>query len=145
MAHMTFSKGPNDLDDVLALNSKRWQAYWAFVSPNHWCWYGTMTWESVEECYIWSWWTCWPQNMTCVTTKWHVGLLYRLSHSDMNLKHIEAETKWLPFCRQHFKLHFLEWKYINLFKISLKFVPRGPINNIPALVQIMALHWPGDR
>ena len=30
-------------------------------------------------------------------------------------------------------------------KISLKFVPRGPINNIPALVQIMAWRWPGDK
>ena len=30
-------------------------------------------------------------------------------------------------------------------KISLKFVPRGPINNIPALVQIMAWHRAGDK
>ena len=32
-----------------------------------------------------------------------------------------------------------------LIKISLKFVPRGPINNIPALVQIMAWRRPGDK
>ena len=30
-------------------------------------------------------------------------------------------------------------------KISLKFVPRGPINNIPALVQIMAWRQSGDK
>ena len=30
-------------------------------------------------------------------------------------------------------------------KISLKFVPKGSINNIPALVQIMAWHRPGDK
>ena len=30
-------------------------------------------------------------------------------------------------------------------KISLKFVPKGPINNIPALVQIMAWHRPGNK
>ena len=30
-------------------------------------------------------------------------------------------------------------------KISLKCVPKGPINNIPALVQIMALRRPGDK
>ena len=30
------------------------------------------------------------------------------------------------------------------FKISLKFVPTGLINNIPALVQIMAWRRPGD-
>ena len=30
-------------------------------------------------------------------------------------------------------------------KISLKFVSQGPINNIPALVQIMAWRRPGDK
>ena len=30
-------------------------------------------------------------------------------------------------------------------KISLKFVPKGPINYIPALVQIVAWHRPGDK
>ena len=30
-------------------------------------------------------------------------------------------------------------------KISLKFVPRGPINNFPALIQIMAWRRPGDK
>ena len=31
------------------------------------------------------------------------------------------------------------------FRISLKFVPKGPINNIPALVQIMAWRRSGDK
>ena len=30
-------------------------------------------------------------------------------------------------------------------KFSLKFVPKGPINNIPALVQIIAWRCPGDK
>ena len=30
-------------------------------------------------------------------------------------------------------------------KISLKFIPEGPFTNIPALVQIMAWHRPGDK
>ena len=30
-------------------------------------------------------------------------------------------------------------------KISLNFVPKGPINNIPVLVQIMAWRRPGDK
>ena len=33
----------------------------------------------------------------------------------------------------------------NSIDISLKFVPKGPINNIPALVQIMACRRPGDK
>ena len=32
-----------------------------------------------------------------------------------------------------------------LNKILLKFVPKGPINNIPSLVQIMAWRRPGDK
>ena len=37
---------------------------------------------------------------------------------------------------------------IFFIKISLDFVPKhakGPINNIPALVHIMARHWLGDK
>ena len=45
--------------------------------------------------------------------------------------HIEAETKLMPFRRRHFQMHLLEWKCLKPIKISLKFVPRGPINNIP--------------
>ena len=44
-----------------------------------------------------------------------------------------------------FKCIFLNentWIYI---KISLKFVPKSPINNIPALVQIMAWRRSGDK
>ena len=29
--------------------------------------------------------------------------------------------------------------------ISLKFIPKGPINNIPALFQIIAWRWIGDK
>ena len=38
---------------------------------------------------------------------------------------------------QAFQMNFLEWK-LYLMKISLKFVLQAPINNTPALVQIMA-------
>ena len=59
-------------------------------------------------------------------------------HESKYIKLTEAEAKWPQFSRRHFQMHFLEWKYINFFEISLKFVPRGPINNILALVKIMA-------
>ena len=39
---------------------------------------------------------------------------------------------------------FNENVWISL-KISLKFVPKGPINNIPALIQIMSWRRPGDK
>ena len=40
---------------------------------------------------------------------------------------------------------FLNEKVWTLIKISLKFVPKGPIDNIPALVQIMAWRRLGDK
>ena len=44
-----------------------------------------------------------------------------------------------------FKDIFLNRKVYISFTISLKFVPKGSINNIPALVQIMAWRRPGDK
>ena len=43
-------------------------------------------------------------------------------------------------------MDFLEWKCMWIsINISLKFVPRGPINNIPTLVQVMAWSLQGDK
>ena len=44
-----------------------------------------------------------------------------------------------------FKCVFLNGNVLISIKISLKFVPKGPINNMPALVQIMAWRLPGDK
>ena len=44
-----------------------------------------------------------------------------------------------------FKCIFLKENVLISIKISLKFVPKGPINNIPASVQIMAWRRPGDK
>ena len=44
-----------------------------------------------------------------------------------------------------FKCIFLNENAWISIKISLKFVPKGPMNNIPALVQIMAWLRPGDK
>ena len=49
------------------------------------------------------------------------------------------------FADDTFKYIFLNEYVIISAKISLKFVPKGPINNIPALVQIMDWHQPGDK
>ena len=37
-----------------------------------------------------------------------------------------------------FSIHFLEWSCVNFDYDFTKFVPKGPINNIPSLVQTMA-------
>ena len=54
-------------------------------------------------------------------------------------------TKWPPFSRRHCTCIFANENVKTSIKISLKFVPKGPINNIPALVQIMAWRRPGDN
>ena len=49
------------------------------------------------------------------------------------------------FADDIFKCIFLNENVWIPIKISLKFVPKGPINDIPALVQIMAWRRPGDK
>ena len=49
------------------------------------------------------------------------------------------------FADDIFKCIFLNENVWMPIKISMKFVPKGPINNIPSLVQIMAWRRPGDK
>ena len=49
------------------------------------------------------------------------------------------------FADDIFKCIFVNENVWIPIKISLKFVPKGSINNIPALVQIMAWRRPGDQ
>ena len=51
----------------------------------------------------------------------------------------------MPFADNIFKCIFFNGNVWISIKISLKFVPKGPINNIPALVQIMAWRRPGNK
>ena len=67
--------------------------------------------------------------------------------------------EWLAICintlrprrnRRHladeiFKCIFFNENLLISIKISLKFIPKGPINKIPTLVQIMASRRPGDK
>ena len=49
------------------------------------------------------------------------------------------------FADDIFNSIFLNENVWTLIKISLKFIPKGHINNIPALVEIMAWRRPGDK
>ena len=42
-------------------------------------------------------------------------------------------------------MHLLNGNCCILIQISLKFVPKDPIDNTPALVQMMAGYQPGDK
>ena len=41
--------------------------------------------------------------------------------------------------------HIFKWNILISIKISLKFIPKGPISNFPALVQRKAWRRPGDK
>ena len=67
-------------------------------------------------------------------------MMYILLHN-----HIEAETKWPAFSNDIFKCVFVSENIWFLIKISLNCALKGPIDNIPALVQTMAPRRPGDK
>ena len=74
-----------------------------------------------------------------------LGRYNALAHRPWPRLHIEAETNWPLFSRRHFKCIFFNENVRISIKISVKFVPKGPINNIPGLVKIMAWRQPGDK
>ena len=84
----------------------------------------------VLGCLLWDW----VQNMAVLAWALFQHKDHLSQYGDFHY-HIKAETKWKPLRRRH-------WFPI---KISLKFVPKGLIKNIPALVQIMAWRRPGDK
>ena len=59
--------------------------------------------------------------------------------------HIEAETKWPPFCKQGFKINFLVRNWLHFDQISLKFVPGVIMINNKSLVQTMTLRRKGEK
>ena len=67
-----------------------------------------------------------------------------------SLKHLTINTLRPRQDGRHFpddifKCIFLNENVLISIKISLKFVPKGPINNIPSLIQIMAWCQSGDK
>ena len=58
---------------------------------------------------------------------------------------LRPRQNWRHFADDIFKCIFLNENVWIPIKISLKFVPQGPINNIPALVQKMAWRQPGAK
>ena len=107
----------------------------------------------------WGWWfetTRWSlwrhrnddtgsDQMSMITSQNIMVLTTKISRVPGKIKHNETDAEWPPFRRRHFKTHFLNENIRISIAMSLRFVPRGPINNIPASVQIMAWRRPGDK
>ena len=79
----------------------------------------------------------WSISWKCINV---TGNLLRYCHWYQISYHIEAQTKWPPFCGYHFKCIFLNETVQILIWISLKCAPKSPINNKSAFVQVMAWH-----
>ena len=58
---------------------------------------------------------------------------------------LRLRQNYCGFANNIFKCIFLNVNVLTSLKIPLKFVPKVPINNIPALIQIMAWCWPGNK
>ena len=63
-----------------------------------------------------------------------------LCHGNININALKPEQNGRHFCRNNFQMRYLRERYFLLIHISLKFVPRCPIDNMSALVQVMACH-----
>ena len=77
---------------------------------------------------------CWPRSMTPIDVtrpQWVITLRPR-----QNRRHATDSILKCIFLNENVSIPF---------KISLKFVPKGPINNIPSLAQIKASRRPGAK
>ena len=74
-----------------------------------------------------------------------LGIIY-IEYSEVkSFNTLRQRQNGRHFADDNLKRIFLNENIEISIEISLKFVPNGPINNIPALVQIMAWRRPGDK
>ena len=92
-------------------------------------------------------------NLNGGCNRWNLGMdkLFHPTHYwvcdylSMLINTLRPRQNGRHFPDDIFKCIFLNENVWIPNKISLKFVPKGSINNIPALVQIMAWRRPGDK
>ena len=83
-----------------------------------------------------------PSQIIHVVAIFQIGWIYLInSLGRVN----EPKQNGRRFADDTFKRIFLNENVTISIKISLKFVPKGSINNNPSLVQIMAWRRPGDK
>ena len=83
-------------------------------------------------------------NVHIAVISWEI---FNLGYQLLNFLTHQGRDKGDAISQRTFSNAF-SWKNVPvwiLIKISLRFVPKGPITNIPVLNQIMACHWPGNK
>ena len=86
-----------------------------------------------------------PLNEQCWEVVGRSATLWFLDNTLCDVNTLRPRQNGRHFADDSFKRIFLNENVRISIKISLKFVPKGPINNIPALVLIMAWRRPGDK
>ena len=84
----------------------------------------------------------------CSFEKWCIARFIHVFQVKINTTRVNTlrpKQNGRRFADDTFKRIFLNENVRISIKISLKFVPKGPINNIPALVQIMAWRRSGGK
>ena len=81
------------------------------------------------------------KNLACKRLRLH---MHMCDHT-LTINTLRPRQNGRRFADDTFKRIFLNENVRISIEISLKFVPKGPINNIPALVQIMAWRRSGDK
>ena len=98
-------------------------------------------WKTIEQCgitfHI-------PSQWAPILQLWN-GICYSCYEYMTGVNTLRPSHNGRRFADDTFKRIFLNENVRIPIEISLKFVPKGPINNIPTLVQIMAWHRPGDK
>ena len=151
---------------ITSLKWKHFPHYWSFVKGIHWSqvnsphkgqWHGALmlslicTWKNgwvnkrhagdvrnhVADCDI----TVMVQSPRVIT----IQLNLSVSSAKWWFNTLRPRQNGRDFSDDIFRRFFLNKNIWIPIKISLKFVPKGSINNIPALVQIMAWRRPGDK
>ena len=105
------------------------------IGQNHTLWFGHISWYGLPFPYC-PCLTLSNLDMLNCLLKYEYIFAFNTLRPRQNGRHFTDDT---------FKPIFLNENIHISIKISLKFVPKVPINNIPALVQIMAWRRPGDK
>ena len=126
---------PSKLDTSLANFHKRGPWFFTFCQLYPW----ELTSVKIEEKY--NNFSCKKMNLKMLSAKWQ-PCCHGLIHC---VKSLRPRQNGRHFADDTFKRIFLNENVLISIKISLKFVTKDPINNIPALVQIMAWRRPGDK
>ena len=83
--------------------------------------------------------------MDVIATMLLISMVKEILQDNTSLNHGGRDKMTAMFADDIFKCIFLNENCYTSIQISLKFIPKAPGENIPALVQIMAWRRPGDK